>query len=185
MFPHSDIDLLFVCENETLRARAKDPVRAICQELWDTGLRVSPTTRTIDDCARFDQDNVEFTISLLDARLLAGDEKLFTRLHDRDLPKLIAREATTLVQGLTQVTRNRHARFGHTIFHLEPNLKDGPGGLRDGNVTTWLSTIAAIELQGRWPESLEWHNEAEERGSGGGDRVSVGDALLPALSQSS
>src|SRR5215471_19827574 len=68
LFPHSDIDLMFLCENEVLRSKAKEPVRSICQELWDTGLRVSPTTRTADDCGRFDQDNVEFTISLLDCR---------------------------------------------------------------------------------------------------------------------
>ena len=83
LYPQSDIDLLFLCENEALRSRAKDPVRSICQELWDTGLRVSPTTRTIDDCGRFDQDNVEFTISLLDCRFLIGDEKLFARLRDK------------------------------------------------------------------------------------------------------
>src|SRR5512133_3696333 len=47
LFPHSDIDLLFLCENERLRERAKEPVRHICQELWDSGLRVSPTTRTL------------------------------------------------------------------------------------------------------------------------------------------
>ena len=87
LYPHSDIDLLFLCENEVLRTRAKDPIRSICQELWDTGLRVSPTTRTIDDCGRFDQDNVEFTISLLDCRFLIGDEKLFARLHDKSLPQ--------------------------------------------------------------------------------------------------
>src|SRR3974390_754623 len=56
LYPHSDIDLLFLCENETLRVRAKDPIRSICQELWDTGLRASPTTRTVEDCGRFDQE---------------------------------------------------------------------------------------------------------------------------------
>src|SRR5271165_4970348 len=82
LYPHSDIDLLFLCENEELRSRAKDPARSVCQELWDTGLRASPTTRTLDDCGRFDQDNVEFTISLLDCRLLAGDQILFNRLRE-------------------------------------------------------------------------------------------------------
>ncbi|HZD32858.1 MAG TPA: hypothetical protein VE779_14510, partial [Candidatus Angelobacter sp.] len=53
LYPHSDIDLLFLCESDVLRSRAKDPVRAICQELWDSGLRASPTTRTLDDCGRF------------------------------------------------------------------------------------------------------------------------------------
>ena len=79
LFPHSDIDLLFLCESERQRDRGRRKIRCakICQELWDSGLRVSPTTRTLDDCARFDPDNVEFTISLLDRGLLVGDEKLF------------------------------------------------------------------------------------------------------------
>ena len=56
LFPHSDIDLLFLAENDALRGSMKDPVRSMCQEMWDTGLRVSPTTRTLDECARFDPD---------------------------------------------------------------------------------------------------------------------------------
>ena len=118
----------------------KDPVRSMCQEMWDTGLRVSPTTRTLDECARFDQDNVEFTVSLLDCRFLSGDAKLFERLHEKNLPQLVARESDVLMQRLAEVTRTRHLRFGDTIFHLEPNLKDGPGGLRDLHVSRWLET---------------------------------------------
>ncbi len=155
LFPHSDIDLLFLCENERLRDRAKDPVRHICQQLWDSGLRVSPTSRTLEDCARFDPDNVEFTISMLDSRLLVGDEKLFTAMRDRSLPQLVVRQAGALVQGLIQVTRARHARFGNTLFHLEPNVKDGPGGLRDYEVTRWLATIAALASRKTWPESID------------------------------
>ena len=81
LFPYSDIDLLFLAENDALRGRMKDPVRSLCQEMWDTGLRVSPTTRTLDECSRFDPDNVEFTVSLLDCRFLSGDAKLFERLR--------------------------------------------------------------------------------------------------------
>jgi len=162
LYPHSDIDLLFLCENETLRTRAKDPIRAICQELWDTGLRVSPTTRTIDDCGRFDQDNVEFTISLLDCRFLIGDEKLFARLHDKTLPQLVARESGILIQRLTEVTKTRHVKFGKTIFHLEPNLKDGPGGLRDFHVTRWIAMIAALEANRKWPESLHLQQNSDD-----------------------
>ncbi len=162
LFPHSDIDLLFLCENERLREHAKDPVRSICQELWDSGLRVSPTTRTLEDCARFDPDNVEFTISLLDSRLLVGDEKLFALMHDRGVPQLVARETAALVQGLTQVTRSRHARFGNTLFHLEPNVKDGPGGLRDFDVTRWLATVAALASRKKWPESVASDYSSED-----------------------
>ncbi|HEX8813405.1 MAG TPA: hypothetical protein VF742_15560, partial [Terracidiphilus sp.] len=81
LFPHSDVDLLFLAENEAQRARTKEPVGNLCQEMWDIGLRVSPTTRTLEDCARFDQDNVEFTISLLDCRFLTGEAALFERLR--------------------------------------------------------------------------------------------------------
>jgi [protein-PII] uridylyltransferase len=154
LFPHSDVDLLFLTQNEELRGWAKDPVRSICQEMWDIGLRVSPTTRTLDDCARFDRDNVEFTISLLDCRFLTGEAALCERLRQKILPQLVARESDELVQRLAEVTRTRHLRFGNTIFHLEPNLKDGPGGLRDTNVTQWLHAIAALDPGRRWPESF-------------------------------
>jgi [protein-PII] uridylyltransferase len=164
LFPYSDVDLLFLCDDETQRSRAREPVRGICQELWDAGLRVSPTTRTIEDCGRLDQDNIEFTISLLDSRLLIGDRSLFTRMHDRNLPQLVAREAGTLLHGLTEVTRTRHARFGNTIFHLEPNLKDGPGGLRDFNVANWLAMIAGIETHKTWPASLDFGASLEQDG---------------------
>ena len=154
LFPHSDIDLMFLCENEVLRTKAKDPVRSICQELWDTGLRASPTTRTIDDCGRFDQDNVEFTISLLDSRLLIGDEKLYAKLREKVVPQLAARESDTLIQRLSEVTHTRHAKFGKTIFHLEPNLKDGPGGLRDYQITRWIELISQLADRRAWPESM-------------------------------
>ena len=153
LFPHSDVDLLFLAESEVLRGRMKEPIRSICQEMWDIGLRVSPTTRTLDDCARFDHDNVEFTISLLDCRFLIGEAALVQRLQDMLLPQLVRRESDVLVQRLAEVTRTRHLRFANTIFHLEPNLKDGPGGLRDTHVTQWLSAIAALDPGRKWPES--------------------------------
>ena len=153
LFPHSDIDLLFLAENDALRGTMKDPVRSMCQEMWDTGLRVSPTTRTLDECARFDPDNVEFTVSLLDCRFLSGDAKLFERLHEKSLPQLVARESDVLMQRLAEVTRTRHLRFGDTIFHLEPNLKEGPGGLRDLHVSRWLETIMALASERKWPDT--------------------------------
>ena len=158
LFPYSDIDLLFLCESEALRNSIKDPVRSVCQEMWDTGLRVSPTTRTIDECGRFDQDNVEFTISLLDSRFLSGDASLFLRLREKSLPQLVARESSVLSQRLADVTRTRHLKYGNTIFHLEPNLKDGPGGLRDWNVSRWLVTILELATQRKWPESINPHS---------------------------
>jgi [protein-PII] uridylyltransferase len=90
---------------------------------------------------------------LLDCRFLAGDKELFTRLHDKAIPKLVVREAKPLLQGLAEVTRERHGKFGNTVFHLEPNLKETPGGLRDCNVASWLALISAMGKLGDWPDT--------------------------------
>jgi [protein-PII] uridylyltransferase len=152
LFPHSDIDLLFLyagsSENEY-----KDPIRRFSQELWDLRLKLSPATRNLSECERLDPDNVEFAISLLDCRFLAGDRDLFTRLRDKAVPRLVAKDCQSLIQNLAELTRARHHKFGNTVFHLEPNVKDGPGGLRDYNVAHWLALISAMEKLKVWPDT--------------------------------
>ncbi len=154
LFPYSDIDILFLHAGGAER-ELKSPLRAFSQRIWDLRLKLSPATRTLAECERFDPNNVEFVISLLDCRYLAGDRKLFDRLHDRAIPKLVSRESRGIAQRLTDLTRARYNKFGNTVFHLEPNLKDGPGGLRDYNLACWLALIAAIEESGAWPDSHE------------------------------
>ena len=151
LFPHSDIDLLFLHAARGTEESYKDRIRKFSQELWDLRLKLSPATRTLAECDRFDAENVEFTISLLDCRYLAGDRGLFDRLHDKLIPKLVMRESQALVQSLTDVTRRRHAKYGHTVFHLEPNIKETPGGLRDYNVACWLALISAMDKLQGWP----------------------------------
>ena len=153
LFPHSDVDILFLHANGEAEPTYKDSIRRFSQELWDLRMKVSPTTRTLTECDRFDPTNVEFTVSLLDCRYLLGDRELFNRLHDKIIPKLVMREAQSLVQSLAEVTRSRHAKYGNTVFHLEPNVKDGPGGLRDYNVACWLALISAMDKLRDWPES--------------------------------
>ncbi len=152
LFPHSDVDLLFLHNDRSSEQVFKDRIRLFCQELWDMRLKLSPITRTIDECDRFDAGNVEFTISLLDCHFLAGDRGLFTRLHEKIIPQLVMRESQSLVQSLAEVTRSRHAKYGDTVFHLEPNIKEAPGGLRDYNVAYWLALISAIDKLRHWPE---------------------------------
>jgi [protein-PII] uridylyltransferase len=151
MFPYSDIDLLFLFGDRDAEKTFKDPVRRFSQELWDLRLKLSPASRTLAECDRYDPNNTEFTISLLDCRYLAGDHDLFRRLHDKVIPKLVMRESKALLQGLAEVTRERHAKFGMTLYHLEPNLKEAPGGLRDCNVASWLALISAMDKLHDWP----------------------------------
>jgi [protein-PII] uridylyltransferase len=153
LFPYSDIDLLFLFGDRNAEQAFKDPVRRFSQELWDLKLKLSPASRLLSECDHFDANNTEFTISLLDCRWLAGDHDLFRRLHDKVIPKLVMRESKALLQGLAEVTRERHAKYGMTLYHLEPNLKEAPGGLRDCNVASWLALISAMDKLHDWPDA--------------------------------
>src|ERR1700685_3757422 len=153
LFPYSDIDLLFLFADDGAEETHREAVARFSQELWDLRLKLSPASRTLAECGQFDSQNTEFTISLLDCRYLAGDREQFVRLHDKVIPKLVMREAKPLLQGLAEVTRERHGKFGNTVFHLEPNIKEAPGGLRDCNVASWLALISAMEKLQDWPGS--------------------------------
>jgi len=152
LFPYSDIDLLFLHADHETEQAFKDRIRSFSQGMWDLRLKVSPATRTLQECDRFDPANVEFAISLLDCRYLAGDPDLFARLHDKVIPKLMTREAQSLLQRLADVTRSRHENFGNTVFHLEPDVKDTPGGLRDCNLALWLSLLSSMDKLHDWPD---------------------------------
>jgi [protein-PII] uridylyltransferase len=151
LFPHSDVDLLFLHAGGGTEKEFKDRIRKFSQEMWDLRLKLSPATRTLAECDRFDPKNVEFVISLLDCRYLAGDRELFDRLHENVIPKFALRESQKIVKRLAELTRERYNKFGDSVFHLEPNLKDGPGGLRDYNLACWLALLSAMEAQRAWP----------------------------------
>ena len=153
LFPFSDIDVLFLFADHEAEQTYRDPVRRLSQELWDLKLKLSPASRTLAECDRYDANNTEFTISLLDCRYLAGDRDLFRKLHDKVIPKLVMRESKPLLQGLAEVTRERHIKHGMTLYHLEPNLKEAPGGLRDYNVACWLALISAMDKLHDWPHA--------------------------------
>ena len=116
-----------LCEGKATRNfSARKLIAPLSQALWDLHLRVSPTTRTLAECGKLHRNNIEFNISLLDCRYICGDEKLYERLRTRVLPGMVMRESETLMQELTGLARARHQKYGETIFHLEPNIKDGP-----------------------------------------------------------
>jgi [protein-PII] uridylyltransferase len=155
LFPYSDIDILFLHSDGGADRELKSRIQKFSQEMWDLRLKLSPATRSLAECEKFDASNVEFAISLLDCRYLAGDRELFTRLHGQSIPKLVSRESRSIVQRLTDLTRARYNKFGNTVFHLEPNVKDGPGGLRDYSLAHWLALIAAMEERTGWPDEAE------------------------------
>ena len=147
LFPHSDIDLLYIFGSSADEEAERETVRTINQRMWDIGLRASPVTRSIKDCERFAPENVEFTLSLIDQRFVAGSEALHQQLQTRVLPTLIPREWSRITQNVAELARARHRKYGDTIFQLEPNIKECPGGLRDHNLAHWLQTLNYIREQ--------------------------------------
>ncbi|HWE50057.1 MAG TPA: HD domain-containing protein [Bryobacteraceae bacterium] len=134
LFPCSDIDLLILTPDQSSQVALKEPLAFFLRDLWDRNLRISQSVHDPLDCNQIDSSNAELAVSLLDRRLLAGDESLFRQIRD---PR------PDLGRNIVELTRARHAQFHNTIYHLEPNVKDAPGGLRDLQVLRWLSKLGA------------------------------------------
>ncbi len=153
LFPCSDVDVLFLCVNEKVEPAYKEQVRACTQAMWDIGLRASPVTRTLKECEKVHPDNLEFTVSLLDRRYLTGSRELYEKFEKEILPAVILREWDTVVQNLAEMARARHSKYGDTIFHVEPNVKECQGGLRDYHLAQWLTLLNSIQANKAWPRS--------------------------------
>ena len=151
LFPCSDIDVLFAFADDKTEQQAKEAVRAIIQGMWDIGLRASPTSRTVKEAGRFDPDNLEFTLATLERRFLAGQFPLYQQLHQVVFPGLVLSEWNSITQKLGEIARARHAKYGNTIFHLEPNLKECPGGLRDYHLAVWFALLFHLKETKEWP----------------------------------
>jgi [protein-PII] uridylyltransferase len=173
LFPCSDIDVLFAFGDDHEEKRARPAVRAVIQAMWDIGLRPSPASRTVKECSRFDPDNLEFTLATLDHRFLAGSFPLYQKLHQETIPSVVLSENSTIAQKLGEIARARHAKYGNTIFHLEPNLKDCPGGLRDFNLAPWFALLFHIKETREWPRA---RSAGGDRSGSGGWQSAHGDA---------
>jgi len=142
LFPYSDLDILFLFGSEKAEQEFRPLISDFSRTLWDLGFRVSSAGRTIEECKRIEEDNAEFHLALLDRRFLAGDAELFEKLDARVLPGSEKQARPFLLAELHKLTKERLSRYGNTIFHLEPNVKEAPGGLRDFQAAVWLRQIA-------------------------------------------
>jgi len=144
LFPYSDVDVLLLVEKDLEGNASREALSAFLRTLWDAGLRLSQSVRTIGECCELDEKNVELSISLLDQRFLTGDHALYEELTVR-LSKFFRSQRSALIASLCDMTRNRHSKFHNTIYHLEPNIKETPGGMRDLHLVHWLSQLREVE----------------------------------------
>jgi len=141
LFPYSDLDILFLLGNERIEQESRPLISEFSRTLWDIGFRVSSAGRTLEECKRIEEDNAEFHLALLDRRFLAGDAALFEKLDTKVLPASEKQARPFLLAQIHRLTRERLTRYGNTIFHLEPNVKESPGGMRDYQAAIWLRRI--------------------------------------------
>ena len=137
---YSDIDLLFLFENK-VPAEAEALVREIVYPLWDMGLEVGHATRSIKECLQLARQDFEVLTSLLDGRFICGMSLLYHQLMESMRVKLLNTKPTQILTWLVESNRERHARFGDSAYLLEPNLKEGQGGLRDYHTMLWIARI--------------------------------------------
>ena len=144
LFPHSDVDVLLLLpdnseadDNPQLKAK----IETFISNCWDSGLEIGSSVRTVADCVLEAAKDVTVQTSLLEARLVVGSRKNFTRLQTQLVGVL---DAKAFFIAKTLELRQRHNKFENTPYALEPNCKESPGGLRDLQVILWVAQAAGL-----------------------------------------
>ncbi len=136
--PSSDVDILFVrTYKET--AWSESVIEYMLYALWDLGLKVGHAFRTIDECIRLSREDVTIRTAVLDRRFLFGDRAISQQLDERFKKDVIDGRAAEFVAAKLEERAKRHAREGGSRFKVEPNVKEGKGGLRDLQTLFWLA----------------------------------------------
>jgi [protein-PII] uridylyltransferase len=140
LFPFSDVDLLILL-GEPADAITQARLEELVQMLWDLGLEIGHSIRTIDECMTESKADITVQTSLLEARLVTGDAALFEQLQRRYDQAL---DPQAFFNAKAAEMRLRHAKYEDTAFSLEPNVKESPGGLRDLQVILWVAKAAGL-----------------------------------------
>lgn len=145
--PHSDIDIMLFAKDRS----AAEEASAFLYRLWDTKLTVGHSFRTPADCIREAKKDVKTRTSLLEHRLISGDETLYRYFMENVYPEIAFRESKNFITEKLREVEQRHRKIGNSVFMLEPHVKEGRGMLRDIHTLMWL---ACVRLRTRRFEEL-------------------------------
>ncbi|HEX4998075.1 MAG TPA: HD domain-containing protein [Terriglobia bacterium] len=134
LHPESDLDLLLYFTGDI----DERIVKAALNPLWDLPFRIGHQVRQASDFKAFDPEQVESYAAFLDDRYLAGSPQVAAAFRNDLFAGFIRRNRDAFLKGLVESKRLRYSRFGHTVFQLEPDLKDAPGGVRDFHWADWV-----------------------------------------------
>ncbi|MBR0692200.1 [protein-PII] uridylyltransferase [Bradyrhizobium lablabi] len=138
MAPESDIDLLFILPYKQT-AWGEQVAEAILYCLWDMGLKVGHATRSVDESIRQARGDMTIRTAILETRFLAGDQPLYDELVERFDKDVVQGTASEFVTAKLAEREERHRRAGQSRYLVEPNVKDGKGGLRDLHTLFWIA----------------------------------------------
>jgi [protein-PII] uridylyltransferase len=136
--PFSDVDLLFLRPYKPT-AHTESVIEFMLYALWDLGFKVGHASRTIEECLRLAREDMTIRTALLEARRLCGDAPLFEELKRRFRAEIVKGTGAGFVAARRKEHDNRHARAGVARYMVEPNIKEGKGGLRDLNTLFWIA----------------------------------------------
>ncbi|MCB1583801.1 MAG: [protein-PII] uridylyltransferase [Xanthomonadales bacterium] len=132
--PHSDVDLL-VLYHQQLPEQA---VSSFIQDLWDLGLDVGQAVRTVEETIALASKDVTVATNLMESRFMQGEHQLYNDMYDRTNDRHMW-SGKEFFQAKYQEQLSRHEKYGETAYNLEPNIKEGQGGLRDIQMVTWVA----------------------------------------------
>src|SRR5450759_1944985 len=138
MAPESDIDLLFILPYKQT-AWGEQVAEAILYCLWDMGLKVGHATRSVDESIRQARGDMTIRTAILETRFLTGDQPIYDQLVARFDKEVVQGTAAEFVTANLAEREERHRRAGQSRYLVEPNVKDGKGGLRDLHTLFWIA----------------------------------------------
>jgi [protein-PII] uridylyltransferase len=167
--PGSDIDLLFLLPYKQT-PWGESVAEYMLYLLWDLGFKVGHATRTVDQCLKYGQADITVRTALLDARLILGDAQLFDEFEQRFRSEVVKGSARQFIDAKMAERDERTRRAGESRYKVEPNIKDGKGGLRDLHTLQWLSKYifgqevgtAAVEAGIFTPEEVQTFRRCED-----------------------
>jgi len=137
MSPHSDVDIAFLVGGKKT-AWCEQVVEAMLYLLWDLGLKVGHSTRTLDEAMRLSKKDLTISTALLEGRYVWGDQELYDEGSRRFTAEVVRGNERTFVTEKLAERNARHKRMGDSRYVVEPNVKDGKGGLRDLHTLYWI-----------------------------------------------
>ena len=149
LFPHSDIDLLILCENIE-QAEQDDALSQFIRSLWSLGLKIGSSVREISHCQKAISEDVNFATAVLEAHFVCGDWQLSKHFENAVKPGTVM-SSRAFYEKKMQEQANRHRAYEGTGHNVEPNIKEGPGGLRDIHMIMW---IAKFHYSSSHPDNL-------------------------------